>query len=283
MSKKGIDVSVWNGNIDWSKAKDKIDFAILRVGYGSNLRNQDDGTFKRNADACVKYGIPFGVYIYSYATNTAMAKSEAEHTLRLIKGYKLSYPVYLDLEDAGTTGKCSKSTILKMSKAFASVIEDAGYTVGFYANTYWWTNKLTDSWYNGYSRWVAQYNSKCTYSGKYDIWQYTSTGKVSGVTGNNGNVDMNICYKDFGKKTEPSSKPSPKPASSTIKAGKKLSLKSVPLYASATSSTKATSVTGTYYLWNTEKVNSRYRITNSTSNVGKSGQVTGWIDSKYVK
>lgn len=206
---KGIDVSSWQGSINWEKVNSEIDFAILRAGYGSDLAKQDDKTFKANADACTKLGIPFGVYLYSYADNVEKAKSEAKHILRVIKGYKLTYPVYYDLEDANTTGKCSNAKILQMAKAFAEIIEGAGYTVGFYANKYWWTTKLTDSWYNGYSRWVAQYYDKCTYTGKYDIWQYTSSGKVSGI---NGNVDMNYCYKEFEAKKEPVAKPETKPA-----------------------------------------------------------------------
>ena len=195
-SLKGIDVSVWNGEIDWEKAKEKIDFAILRVGYGSNIASQDDKTFKRNADACTKLGIPFGVYIYSYATNIAKAASEAEHVLRLVKGYKLTYPIYYDLEDA-TTEKCSNAEILSFAKTFAEKVKSEGYAVGFYADKCWWTTKLTDSYYNGFSKWVAQYNTKCTYSGSCDIWQYTSNGSVSGIK---GNVDMNYCYREFAKK-----------------------------------------------------------------------------------
>jgi GH25 family lysozyme M1 (1,4-beta-N-acetylmuramidase) len=196
---KGIDVSAWQGSIDWDKVKSQIDFAILRVGYGSDLTKQDDKTFKQNADACTRLGIPFGVYIYSYANNTVKAKSEAKHVLRLIKGYKLDYPVYYDLEDEATTGKCTKSTILAIAKTFENAISKAGYKVGFYANKYWWTTKLTDSYYNGFSKWVAQYNTECTYNGKYDIWQYSDKGSVKGIK---GNVDMNYCYKTFVQKKE---------------------------------------------------------------------------------
>lgn len=213
---KGIDVSVWNGNINWDAVKGNIDFAILRVGYGGDYTNQDDKTFKQNADACTRLGIPFGVYIYSYANSDIKAKSEAKHILRLVKGYKLSYPIYYDLEDANTTGKCSNAAILGFSKTFANEIQAAGYTVGFYANKYWWTTKLTDSYYNGFSRWVAQYASECTYNGSYDIWQYSSKGTVNGIK---GNVDMNICYKDIAK-TEPTTTTTtpeaPKPAEVTL-------------------------------------------------------------------
>ena len=102
-TKKVIDVSYHNGTIDWEKVKAAgVDGAILRCGYGDNIASQDDKQWKRNADECTRLGIPFGAYLYSYAKSTAQAKSEAEHALRLIKGYKLSYPVYYDLEEHGT-------------------------------------------------------------------------------------------------------------------------------------------------------------------------------------
>ena len=99
MVKHGIDVSKFQGLIDWQEVKKHIDFAIIRCGYGSNLESQDDPYFKRNADECTRLKIPFGVYLYSYATNEREALSEAEHVLRLVKDYQMAYPVYYDLED----------------------------------------------------------------------------------------------------------------------------------------------------------------------------------------
>ena len=192
---KGIDVSVHQGEIDWKKVKDTgIDYAILRCGYGSDITSQDDSQFLRNMAECERVGMPFGVYLYSYANSVEKAKSEAQHVLRLIKGHKLQYPIYYDLEDSGTTGKCSKALILEMAKAFVNTLESKGYWVGIYANTYWNNTYLTDSWYDTKARWVAQYNSKCTYKGEYGMWQYSSKGKVDGIS---GNVDMNYCYFDY--------------------------------------------------------------------------------------
>ena len=115
MQKKGIDVSSWQGTIDWQKVKsDGIEFAIIRCGYGQNIISQDDNTFKKNADECTRLGIPFGVYLYSYATSVDKAKSEAEHVLRLIKDYNLDYGIWYDLEDNETTAQCSKSLIGEM-------------------------------------------------------------------------------------------------------------------------------------------------------------------------
>ena len=184
---KVIDVSEHQGTINWNAVKGNIDGAIIRCGYGSDIASQDDKQWKRNADECTRLGIPFGVYIYSYAKTNEQAKSEAQHVLRLIKGYKLSYPVYLDLEENGT-----QSGAIGRAKIFGDIIEKAGYWCGVYANTNWWTNYLVGL--ENYVKWVAQYNSTCTYSGKYDMWQYTSSGSVPGIS---GNVDMNHCYRDY--------------------------------------------------------------------------------------
>ena len=205
-----IDVSEHQGTINWDAVKGHIDGAILRCGYGDNIASQDDKQWKRNADECTRLGIPFGVYIYSYATSDAQARSEAEHVLRLISGYKLSYPIYLDLEQAGTeTGAIQRANI------FGDIIENAGYWCGVYANTNWWTNYLVGL--ERFVKWVAQYNSVCTYQGTYDIWQYTSGGSVPGIS---GNVDMNHCYRDYpaeitGGDTKPTP-PAVAPSGSTL-------------------------------------------------------------------
>lgn len=185
---KVIDVSTHQGIIDWAKVKASgVDGAIIRCGYGSDIASQDDKQWKRNADECTRLGIPFGTYLYSYAKTTAQAKSEAEHVLRLVKGYNLSYPIYYDLEEAGT-----ESGAIERAKVFGDIIEAAGYWCGVYANKSWWTNHLVGL--ERFVKWVAQYNSVCTYSGSYDMWQYTSSGSIPGV---NGNCDVNWCYRDY--------------------------------------------------------------------------------------
>lgn len=195
MKLKGIDVSQWQGEIDWAKVKASgIGYAIIRAGFGNNDTRQDDTLFLNNIQGCINLGIPVGAYIYSYAKTIAEAKSEAEHILRLLQGYTLQYPVYLDLEDENTTGKLTNEQIEEIAKTFADIVAVAGYKVGIYANKYWWTTKLTGKVYDQWERWVAQYNSECTYSGSYGIWQYGSDGKVDGIS---GNVDVDICYKDY--------------------------------------------------------------------------------------
>ena len=199
----GIDVSEHQGQINWEKVKvSGIDFAIIRCGYGMDMESQDDKWFIYNATECERVGMPYGVYLYSYATNTTRAASEAAHTLRLLKGRSLSYPVYFDMEDAstiiGNTPAERQKNLANIAKTFCNAIEDAGYPVGVYANLNWWTNYLTDSCFNQWYRWVAQYNSSCDYTGEYAMWQYTSSGSVNGIS---GRVDMNFLIgqpKDHG-------------------------------------------------------------------------------------
>lgn len=185
---KLIDVSEHQGKINWEKVKPQIDGAILRCGYGMDIEKQDDTYFKRNADECTRLGIPFGVYLYSYADNNEKAKSEAAHVLRLVKGYKLSYPIYLDLEESGT-----HNGAIERANIFGDIIEKAGYWCGVYANLNWWNNYLKGL--ERFTKWVAQYNKTCDYKGNHlDIWQYSSKGKVDGIS---GNVDMNECYRNL--------------------------------------------------------------------------------------
>lgn len=223
MKKIIIDVSEHQGTINWEDVKGQIDGAILRCGFGDNITSQDDKYWKRNADECTRLGIPFGVYIYSYATSTAQAESEAQHVLRCVKGYKLSYPIYLDLEEPGT-----EAGAIERAKKFGDIIEAAGYWCGIYANLNWWNNYLPGL--DRFTKWVAQYNSHCDYKGNNkDIWQYSSAGRVAGI---GGDVDMNECYRDFpaeirGEVTPTPSKPAPKPTPTakthTVAAGETLS------------------------------------------------------------
>ena len=186
----GIDVSYAQGRIDWTKLKGKIDFAIIRCGFGGDYTNQDDSQWLNNVRGCKENGIPFGVYLYSYANTVEKAKSEAEHVLRLIKNVDFDMPVFFDLEEEQIR-RLGKAKILEIAKTFCEIIEKAGYTYGTYSNKTWFTNYLTDEWYDTKVKWLAQYYKEVTYKGEYDIWQYTYTGKVPGI---NGNVDMNFCY-----------------------------------------------------------------------------------------
>lgn len=181
----GIDVSHHQGEIDWDAvAQSQVDFVIIRCGYGMDQEDQDDREFLNNVAACERLGIPYGVYLYSYATNTQRAQSEAEHVLRLINGHTLSYPVFYDLEDSSAM-ECDLAAI---ATVFCEQIQAAGYKVGVYSSKNWWENYLTDLCFDQWYRWVAHYNPTCGYTGDYQLWQFTSTGSVEGIS---GNVDMN--------------------------------------------------------------------------------------------
>ena len=215
MVKRVIDVSAWQGVIDWERVKPQIDGAILRCGYGRDIVSQSDKYFRRNADECTRLGIPFGVYLYSYANSVEAAKSEAAHVLRLIKGYALAYPVYYDLEESGT-----EAGAVERARVFGAIIEEAGYWCGIYANLNWWNNYLVGL--DEFTKWVAQYNKTNHYKGSgMDMWQYSDSGRVDGI---DGNVDMNECYRDFpaeilkDEAPEPEeSKPEPQPVRPTKK------------------------------------------------------------------
>ena len=175
-----IDVSKHNGKINWEKVNLHVDGAILRCGYGDDIVAQDDETFSYNADECERLGIPYGVYIYSYAESEKQVLSEVAHCLRLIKNRKLSFPVYYDLEE-----KTSEKNGKKFAELFIQKMREQGYNAGIYANNYWWTNILGDS-FEQYPKWVARYGDYPTVT--YDMWQYTNKGYVVGIS---GNVDMN--------------------------------------------------------------------------------------------
>jgi len=196
---KGIDVSYHNGKIDWKKVKNAgIDFAILRIGFGM-YADQKDTSFEYNYTECIKNNIPIGVYLYSYAKNKNEAKREAETVLTWLNKRKLNLPVYFDIEDKSQIN-LSKSVLDSMCKMFCDTIENAGYWAGIYTNKYWATSIINGTELGKrYTYWVAQYNNENTYNGPYDMWQYTSSGKVNGI---NGNVDLNYLYRDIIKEID---------------------------------------------------------------------------------
>ncbi len=189
---KGIDVSRSQGWIDWSKVKKNIDFAIIKLGYiGNSEKLYLDSNFYNNAKQCEKLGIPYGVYVYSYATSADAINRDMPVVLSKLAGRRLTLPVYLDLEESRIASS-GKENILKMSKAFCQAVEKAGLMAGIYANLSWFRTFLTDSWYQTKSLWIAQYNKTCDYKGKKEMWQYTSSGKVPGIK---TKVDLNIMYR----------------------------------------------------------------------------------------
>lgn len=197
---KGIDVSSHQSIINWSVVKGQIDFAIIRLGYGDNITKQDDKYFLRNVKGCIDNNIPFGVYIYSYATNlggNASIQSEIDHCKRLLSQIsKKPFCVYIDME-YNSTVKLGKTLLTNFALEFCKQITQAGYKAGVYANQNWFQNYLNPSTIasHGYSIWVAKYSTnKPNITSNYDIWQYSDKGKVNGIT---GNVDMNTMVKNI--------------------------------------------------------------------------------------
>ena len=188
---EGIDVSYAQGKIDWDTAAEHVDFVIIRCGFGQDRTEQDDEQWVRNADACTRLGIPFGVYLYSYATTDAAARSEAAHVLRLVKNYQIAFPIFLDVEDVTIQSKCSKEDILRHVTIFCEIIADAGYTPGVYSNANFWKDYMPSPEYSKWERWVAQWNNPVHESRPYCAWQYTSEGKIPGI---DGYVDRDYWY-----------------------------------------------------------------------------------------
>ena len=194
----GIDVSKWNGKIDWNAVKNSgVSYVIIRVGYRGSSQGAliDDPTFKTNIKGATAAGLKVGVYFFTQAVDEVEAVQEASMVLDRISGYKISYPVFLDVEGSGGRGdKIDSATRTAVCKAFCNTIQNAGYTAGVYANKTWLSQKMDASALSGYKIWLAQYAAAPTYTGRYDLWQYKSTGKVSGIS---GNVDLNLSYLGY--------------------------------------------------------------------------------------
>lgn len=185
---RGIDVSRWQGEINWSQvAADDVSFVML----GTRSKGVVDPYFHRNIQQASAAGVKVGVYIYSLAVTVEMAEAEADFVLDLIHDYPVSYPVAFDMEDS-TQGNLSKEELAAIANAFCKKISDSGYYPIIYANENWLKNKLDMSLMD-YPVWVARYSARPSYQNPV-MWQATSTGSVKGI---NGNVDIDFQFKDF--------------------------------------------------------------------------------------
>lgn len=198
----GIDVSYYQGNIDWKKVKNSgVEFVIIRVGYrgyGSAGTLVEDPKFKTYLDGATKAGLKVGVYFYTQAITTAEAQAEAKFVLDRIKGYSLQMPVYYDIESVDyDTGRLDSAGLSKAQKtalctAFCDTIIKSGYSAGVYAN-YTWLNYYIDGAGLGrkYPIWLAHYTSNTNYDQRMDMWQYSGSGTVSGIS---AYTDVNVWY-----------------------------------------------------------------------------------------
>lgn len=238
---RGVDVSSNNeggtGAIDFAAIKKAgYNFAIVRVGYGTNsggiFRGYISKSFVPQIEAAQAAGLDVSVYWYSNAATVEQAVIEAQACLSAIKPYKLDYPVYFDQEYDSPCGKwgVGKNRQLRtdLCKAFLETVEKAGYFAALYASKDWLDNWVFGEQLTAYDKWVAQYASRCTYTGDYGMWQHHGdlpgfVGKISGVR---QAIDLNDCYKDYpaiiraaglnGFETQGSELPPGKPSSESI-------------------------------------------------------------------
>lgn len=201
--KKAIDVSKYQGLIDWDAVKaDGVEFAVIRGGLGDDLYKQDDEQFERNWTECQRVGIQCTMYFFTYAAaKGGDITGELNHIRRLMKGKKMNCtaPIYIDVEN--TSGldwrKISNGEMLEIMKNFKAGLKKLGFDMGIYSSrSAFWNEKMTDPWYEqNVSIWVAEYASKVNkFTRPYDLWQYSSSGSVKGIS---GRVDMDWLYADF--------------------------------------------------------------------------------------
>lgn len=202
MKIKGIDVSAWQGKIDWKTVADYgMGFAILRITEAGNVV---DSQFENNLAGCNKYNIPVGVYKYSYAMTIAEIQREARKVVSTLNGRRIQFPVFLDLEHNNQRSLGSES-IHKMAEAFREIVEAAGYKFAIYCNVDWYENVIC-SHLKKYDFWIARYPSNDDgwlqerLRPDFGVgWQYSSKAKIPGIS---GTVDRNVFYKDYSEETE---------------------------------------------------------------------------------
>lgn len=204
MSKLVIDVSQFQGVIDWKKVAPQVSAAIIRLGYrgyGSAGTLTTDPRYKANMDGAISAGLPVGVYWCSQALSDAEALEEARYCISKLHGYKLTYPVLLDSETmgpnaSGRADKIGKARRTQYGLTWARAMRDAGYIVGLYCSESWYTAEIDGYAFDddGFDIWIAKYSQ---YAPKYrcDAWQFTSTARMDGIS---TNVDQNHVYKDYG-------------------------------------------------------------------------------------
>lgn len=198
-AKTGIDVSKWNGEIDWRQVSDAgVEFAIIRAGYRGAATGSlvEDPYFAQNMRGAAANGIAVGVYFSTQAVSEVEAVEEASAVLRLIREYKLDYPVFVDTESAGENGRADAldaEARASLCHAFCRTVENAGYDAGVYGSRYWYTNRLKMDGLQDHYIWLAEYRGIPQYKGYYHMWQYTSRGTVDGIS---GNVNLSVSYMD---------------------------------------------------------------------------------------
>lgn len=187
----GIDVSKWNGDIDFQLAKQEIDFVIIRCGYTSlsdGTTIKEDPLFEQNINQCIQLAIPYGIYYYSLACDEIQAKKEADFVTSKLNGRIPDLGVFIDLENEEYQGTLSNQQLANVATSFLNNIQNENKK-GIYANHHWWSTKLTDSRLDSYIKWKARYNDEKILEDSFKILQYSETGTVKGII---TNTDLNI-------------------------------------------------------------------------------------------
>ncbi len=194
----GIDVSRHNGTIDWEAVKASgVDFVIIRCGYRGSSTGAliQDQNFVTNIKGATAAGLKVGIYVFSQAINEVEAVKEASLAVSCAQGYNLTYPIFIDTESSGgRADNIDNATRTAVVNAFCQTVQSAGYKAGIYASKSWFEDKLNMSSVGNYYIWLAQYAATPTYSGKYNMWQYSSKGSISGIS---GNVDLDYSYLGY--------------------------------------------------------------------------------------
>ncbi len=196
-AKFGIDVSKWNGEIDWDKVKQAgVEYAIIRVGYRGSSTGAlvEDPYFEKNIRGAIASDIPVGVYFFTQAVNEVEAVEEASMVIKLCSDYNLTYPVFIDTEGAGGNGRADQlgqAERTLVCRAFCTTIKNAGYKAGVYASRNWFNNNLLSDQLEQDVIWLAEYRETPLYQGYYQMWQYSSNGSIDGIE---GRVDINLSY-----------------------------------------------------------------------------------------
>ena len=206
VSIKGIDVSTYQGEIDWEKVADSgVKYAFIRLGYRgyeSGLLVKDD-RFEENIRGALQNGVAVGVYFVTQAISVEEAVEEAQFVMENIRPYNVTWPIVLDIEDAASatarTAELSQQARTDHAIAFCETIKESGYTPILYCNIRWFIEKLDITRIADYDKWFAQYFRKPFFPYTFQVWQYSSTGRVDGI---NGNVDFNISFVDYGNLPE---------------------------------------------------------------------------------
>ncbi len=293
MKYNGIDVSKWQGRINWNLVKsDGVQFAMIRSSFGWGKDNVDV-LFETNYNGATQVDIPVGAYHYSYARTVDEAIKEAEHCHSVIKGKIFEYPIAYDMEEAGVAA-LGKTKVSQIAKAFCEKMESYGYYVCIYSGKHWFENYFTQEIFDKYDIWLAQWNNRPTFNKPYGIWQKSSKGRVDGIM---GYVDLDESYKHYPsimkmnglnglKKSTAEKEPEKeKPVDKDFVVGQEVLLNKVGLYASSTSKKEVNAISGKYYLYDGKMINNRFRITNSKENVNRkpmSTFVTGYINKEQV-